>query len=634
MATEKTNRDVRRITVQRWLTALTTRTSLPASRDRTSPQILAELGVQPSDARGRLRLGEKLGSGGFTVVRSGVQISLGRDVAVKCLKEDHAKEAALSLLREAWILGALEHPNIIPVHDLHIDDAGFPKLVLRRIEGTDWGELFSDFDTLAQRLGVVDHLEWNLDVLMQVCSAAHYAHSRSIIHRDIKPENVMIGQFGEVYLVDWGIALALGEGSWNAVAPKQPELVGTPCYMAPEMLSHDVRAIGPHTDVYLLGATLYEILSGYPPHYAETVIEALSKVKLSDPARPDGVPEELVEICAKALEPEPADRFESAECMRQAIATFRQHRSSRILTHKANRTFSNLVTTISDTNFENLDTRLRAYDLFGECRFGYRVALEQWPDNAQASEALQLATEAMVDTELRHNNTEAAAALLATAKEPSGALARRVENARARQRRSQAEIEALADVGRKMSSRTGQRTRAMLAFCLGLIYTASPIVAPSSSHLQNIVACSVGLVLAAAIGWRLHQKDSASAYNRRLVAILAFVFATQIVMRAGAMKVGLSLHLGNQHEYVLLFTTVAIVSIVFEPKLTPACIGYFAGYLALLAMPGRDRFIDVLCHGLFTINATVIWWTSPTEPEVDALAPPDAVAAGAPGTRP
>ncbi|MFN7700504.1 MAG: serine/threonine-protein kinase, partial [Deltaproteobacteria bacterium] len=178
-----------------------------------------------------------LGVGGMGVVKLGQQRSLERAVALKSLKDGlESPSARLKLLREAWITGKLEHPNIVPVHDLGVDERGEPRIVLKRIEGASWSSLLTDRDEVRRRFDSEDLLEWNLRVLLEVARALHFAHARGIVHRDLKPENVMIGSFGEVYLVDWGLAVALEDDGTSRLplARDATELAGTPSYMAPE----------------------------------------------------------------------------------------------------------------------------------------------------------------------------------------------------------------------------------------------------------------------------------------------------------------------------------------------------------------------------------------------------------------
>ena len=278
-----------------------------------------------------LEIHSTLGHGGMGVVHLATQVALGRKVAVKTVRPDQRSDAAtMKLLHEGWLTGVLEHPNVVPVHDLALDEHGSPVIVLKRIEGEDWGALLADESRVRERFRVSDVLEWHIRVLMTVCNAVHFAHTRGIVHRDLKPENVMIGAFGEVYVVDWGIAVSTVDDATGRLplASEAREMAGTPCYMAPEMLGEKPPRISPRTDVYLLGASLYEIAARRSPHEAETLMLTLQKVVRSKPAFGTDVPSDLVRICERAMAADPDARFETAEQLRLALQGFLQHRGS------------------------------------------------------------------------------------------------------------------------------------------------------------------------------------------------------------------------------------------------------------------------------------------------------------------
>jgi len=214
---------------------------------------------------GKIDVHHTLGEGGMGVVHLATQRTLGRQVAVKTLRKGAGDEqAALRIVREAWITGALEHPNVVPVHDVGVDASGAPVIVMKRIEGRPWSHYLRDAAAVAKRFAAADLVEWNLRTLANVCNAMHFAHARGILHRDLKPDNVMIGEFGEVYVLDWGIAVSLADDGTGRfpLASQATDIAGTPHYMAPEMLLGDPTMLSPRTDVYLLGAMLYEIFTG------------------------------------------------------------------------------------------------------------------------------------------------------------------------------------------------------------------------------------------------------------------------------------------------------------------------------------------------------------------------------------
>ncbi|MEM9488267.1 MAG: serine/threonine-protein kinase, partial [Myxococcota bacterium] len=229
----------------------------------------------------QLILGDTIGTGGAGIVRQAEQVALGRTVAVKMLKPDkRGTTTAMDLLREAWVAGSLAHPNVVPVYDIGLDDSGAPLVVLKHIEGVAWSELIHDGAQVRERFGADDLLDWNLGILMQVLNAVRFAHSRGIVHRDLKPANVMIGEFGEVYLVDWGLAVSMRDDRSGRLplARDATALAGTPCYMAPEMLGEGDNPITECTDIYLAGSILFEILVGRPPHVGNSSVAVVTSV--------------------------------------------------------------------------------------------------------------------------------------------------------------------------------------------------------------------------------------------------------------------------------------------------------------------------------------------------------------------
>ena len=198
-------------------------------------------GSDPSD----YQLLEVLGEGGMGVVYSARQSSVDRVVAVKMLrKEDEDATRRQLFLQEAMVTADLNHPNIVPVHELGRNEQGALFYSMKQIEGTLWSDVIES-----------NSQEENLDILLRTADAVAFAHSRGIVHRDLKPENVHLGQFGEVRLMDWGLAQATSEYRKPEFAGAQ-RMGGTPAYMAPEM-TKPKQKIGLASDVYLLGAILF-----------------------------------------------------------------------------------------------------------------------------------------------------------------------------------------------------------------------------------------------------------------------------------------------------------------------------------------------------------------------------------------
>jgi len=270
-----------------------------------------------------------LGHGGMGVVHLAKQVALDRHVAVKFLRPEHRTPTDVeALLSEAWRTGALEHPNILPVHSVGLDEQGLPVIVMKRIEGRTWTTLLRDPSAMAAHAPDKAPLDEHLRILQQICNAVHFAHARGVVHRDLKPDNVMIGSFGEVYVVDWGIATQPGPCT---------QLAGTPAYMAPEMLGGPQAVISERTDVYLLGSMLFEVLAGSAPHRGETPHQWVDCVLRSSPALPANVPEELADLVLGCMKSKPEDRPESALAVRRKLEAFVEHQGSLALATQSER---------------------------------------------------------------------------------------------------------------------------------------------------------------------------------------------------------------------------------------------------------------------------------------------------------
>lgn len=243
--------------------------------------------------------------------------------------------------REARITSRLDHPNIVPVHDVGIDDEGLPYFTMAEVRGETLGAFLSRRDP---KHNAADRVE-ALRILEQVCFALAFAHSHGVVHRDVKPANVMVGPFSEVYLMDWGLARVPGEldvedrgGSTSEAAHLEtlPGMVlGTPSYMAPEQAAGHVDEVGPSSDVFAVGAILFEILTGQPVHVprsGEMLQQLLERIargpgSLAELDRRE-VPAELASIARKALQADPTHRYDSAE---ELAVDLRAHLEGRVV---------------------------------------------------------------------------------------------------------------------------------------------------------------------------------------------------------------------------------------------------------------------------------------------------------------
>ena len=279
-----------------------------------------------------------LASGGMGTVYVVRDTDLGRDVALKVIGvPDPGGELSERLIAEARHLARLEHPNIVPVHDVgRLADGRF-FYVMKLVRGKSlekWGRESHSLPTL-------------LRSFQKICEAVSFAHARGVIHRDLKPDNVMIGPFGEALVMDWGVAksldrIAAGEASEdrNPGSPGRPDrrgtapvrrtidgaIIGTPAYMAPEQARGEVGRMNERTDVYGLGSILYFLLSGRAPFEAGSPEGTLRRVLEERPVPlrrlKRDVPRALEAICDRALAADPEDRHSSAQELADEIDRF------------------------------------------------------------------------------------------------------------------------------------------------------------------------------------------------------------------------------------------------------------------------------------------------------------------------
>ncbi|HSO35394.1 MAG TPA: serine/threonine-protein kinase, partial [Labilithrix sp.] len=487
---------------------------------RISIHLQAELSAREPATSSDLAIVRTIGEGGMGRVHLAKQRSLDREVAVKTLKDDASPAAVAGLLREARLTGALEHPGVIPVHALGVDERGGPLLVMKRVDGVDWATLLADdsHSLWALLTANSDRLAANLAILTQVCRTVEFAHSRAILHRDIKPENVMVGSYGEVYLVDWGIATAAKE-------PRATEgIVGTPAYMAPEMLLGE--ALDERTDVYLLGATLHEVLTGRGRHEGRDIIQVLRAGVRSEPISYDAsVPELLGKLCNAATARDPGRRPANVRSFRDAIAEFLQRRSAMALSDAAAERLAQLQALLDGAEEGGAPRDLAsAYRLATEARFGFSESLREHPENSAARAGLRSSALALVELELRQQHADTAEALLREVDPPDLVLGARVAAVRARDEARQREGQRLAAVARDLDPSLQVRPRALLVALLMLLSGAlSAFILRSDSVVTpwRIAFYGSGYTALAAFGTLTFRKRLfANAYNRKVFALL------------------------------------------------------------------------------------------------------------------
>lgn len=318
----------------------------------------------------------ELGRGGMGVVLRVVDRDLHRDVAMKVLLNDQGDRDRRRFIEEAQITGQLEHPNIVPVHDIGIDANGRMFFTMKLVRGRSLSDVLDLVRRNDPSVSVFTRFRL-LRIFIQICNAMAFAHSRGVVHRDLKPSNIMLGDFGEVLVADWGLSRVLPPERRAAArtlakagmsrpvvddpgpTPPTGELgdledrlatvvqsmrsgqetvqgavvEGTPVYMPPEQARGDLVQIDERSDIYALGAILYEILTLYPPVWGRNIDEVLDNVinhRITPPgarAPERDIPIDLSAIALKALSAEREHRYQTAVGLRQDIEAHLEHRS-------------------------------------------------------------------------------------------------------------------------------------------------------------------------------------------------------------------------------------------------------------------------------------------------------------------
>lgn len=278
--------------------------------------------VVPRQGSGLVDEGE-IGRGGMGSIRKLYDPELRRRVAMKLLEHSRDPDSAQRFIDEARITGLLDHPNIVPVHDLVIENDGLVTYTMKLVKGETLTELIA-------RQKTISDLEHILNCLIKVCEALSFAHGHGVIHRDLKPDNIMVGSHGQVYLMDWGCAHVVGDDRSIVEGRQDKEgmLVGTLSYMAPEQAKGQITKIDARTDVFGVGAILYKVITGSPP-YPYSGLQAIpfaQEAEIQPPEQSAGSaikpPPHLSEIAMTAMAKDPENRFQSTQALAGALRSF------------------------------------------------------------------------------------------------------------------------------------------------------------------------------------------------------------------------------------------------------------------------------------------------------------------------
>ena len=405
------------------------------------------LGLAPGEVEGKYVIEREIGKGGMGKVLLAFDRDLRRRVAVKVILPHISKctEHLARFVEEAQITGQLEHPGIPPVHEIAINKRKEIFFSMKLLKGRTLKEILRDLHVgrteIRERFSRVKLLM----ILQAVANAVHFAHEKGVIHRDIKPDNIMIGDYGEVQLMDWGLAKVLDvperrftlEEPVNSLRAEQGIVTavglvhGTLLYMSPEQAQAHNDLVDRRADIYALGATLYEILSFLPPRTGENLRELLEESRLGLTIAPSQraprlkIPPALEDICMKAMEYHPDDRYqtaaefaeaiqnfidgtkederrraESEQRVTQALGTLREHAHVKQSLEERRRSLAELDRSSGNyptgeqkrwlrelrTEVETLETNL-AYK-YTEAQTALSAALTIWPENTRARRAL------------------------------------------------------------------------------------------------------------------------------------------------------------------------------------------------------------------------------------------------------
>jgi serine/threonine-protein kinase len=296
---------------------------------RPSSEATPQSGTRPAGPR-YTDIGE-IDRGGMGSVRRVRDTVLLRDMAMKLVVPELGAHRSYvnRLVEEAQITSQLEHPNIVPVHDVGIDANGAAYFTMQAVNGCS---LFRWLRDPARPTGSRERMGEGLQILLKVCDAISFAHSRGVIHRDLKTANVLVGEYGAVYVVDWGLARVIGPGveTLRSCGFESGSPIGTVAYISPEAARGDDGSCDERTDVFGLGAILYELVTGSMPYRGEDA-EMLERakqgqyVRVEDALGGSGISQKLLKIIRKAMAPEREDRYATAADFKQDVQRFLCH---------------------------------------------------------------------------------------------------------------------------------------------------------------------------------------------------------------------------------------------------------------------------------------------------------------------
>ena len=438
--------------------------------------LLADMERRPVSSDLSYRVTGALGKGGMAEVLRADQPAFCREVALKrlTLQGDVARAAFFS---EARIMGKLDHANVVPVHAWVPDDGGTPMLAMKLVEGKSWREV------LAPRVMPDPGLDEHVRTLVQVSRCIEMAHDSRILHRDLKPDNIMLGTYGQVYVMDWGIGVTtdrvLADQTGILHIDDAPGPAGTPAYMAPE-LAEGLPEQDERTDIYLLGAMLHEVVTNLPLHQGPD-LATLRKRCLAGEREPfpTWAPDELRAIIEKATARERDGRYPNVKTFTTALLDYLAHREARTLIDHAEKTLERLAGAVTGARSSVADAAEHErviHALLAELTFVTGRAKELWPQAAHSDELRSNAAELVLGHALAAEQLAVAERLVVDCPDPKRA-ARKVEALRIELTRREKELAKLRDANRRLDFRTIGRP-------LGTVFLVSGALGLSASFVS------------------------------------------------------------------------------------------------------------------------------------------------------
>jgi hypothetical protein len=459
---------------------------------------------------------------------------------------------------------------------------------MKQLRGQSWSRYVDDAAGVRETFGE-DLFEWNLRVLCDVARAAAFAHEHGIVHRDIKPSNVMIGLRGEVTLLDWGVAAAWAEGDADLPQVDDAPIAGTLAYMSPEQLEGDADAQGPWSDVFQLGATLYQVISGKPPFASLDPDQARAHPRKRAYAPLAGdVPDELRSLVDAALQPDVTERLLSADEFRAGVEDFLRHRGSSTLASSAAR---------------DLATGLASEPELVEAELRFRAALEIWAENPTALQGLQEVAVRRVELALEQGLPELAGNRLLELETVPPGLKDRVREAmsahEAEKRRASLALQS-ADVTHDASRRR------LLLVVFGPIWPLCWLgfaVWPPQSLWPFGLFFAVSLLSSAA--FVLRQGVGSLQSNAQRTNVLGGA----VGQAAALLWVLVCVRLGLSREAVYLGVLLTFSGLLayfvgtYDRRAAPQAVGMLAGFFASLAEPSLAPWAMVVATSAWALSA-------------------------------